>query len=45
VGSASAAKVRSNVSSLYLTIWFSVYANVLLSSPDGLTEPSREKRD
>jgi hypothetical protein len=42
VGSASAAKVRSNVSSLYLTIRFSICANILLSSPGGLTEPSRE---
>jgi hypothetical protein len=33
VGSASAAKVRSNVSSLYLTMRFSIFADILVSSP------------
>jgi hypothetical protein len=32
VGSASAAKVRSRICSEYLTIWFSIGANVRLSS-------------
>lgn len=32
VGSASAAKVRSKICSEYLTMWFSISANVRLSS-------------
>jgi hypothetical protein len=35
VGSESAAKVRSSVSSLYLTIWFSIGSNGRVSSASG----------